>query len=218
MHANPQLGLEPVGFVDDDPDKHGMHIHGVPVLGAVAHLAPSAAPCRAAVIIAMPSAAGKVVRDVRDLRGGRRHGAHRPELERLLDGHVSVSQLRKVEIEDLLRREPVQRWTRSPLRQLLAGKRVLVTGGGGSIGSELCRQVLRCRPAELIILGHGENSVFEIVQELRTRHASGLAHGAARAIHRVIADVRFARAHRWPSFRSSARRSSFTPPRTSTCR
>ena len=89
-----------------------------------------------------------------------------PGLYELLGGTVSVNQLRNVEIEDLLRREPIQTDLEA-VRRLLRGKRVLVTGGGGSIGSELCRQVLRCEPAQLVVLGHGENSVFEIYNELR---------------------------------------------------
>ncbi|MGB4872412.1 MAG: nucleoside-diphosphate sugar epimerase/dehydratase, partial [Candidatus Promineifilaceae bacterium] len=102
----------------------------------------------------------------------------------LLDGAVSVKQLREVQIEDLLRREPVQTDV-AAVQALLAGKRVLVTGGGGSIGSELCRQVWRCGPAQLILLGHGENSVFEAYHDLRRLGVP------ADRLTALIADVRF---------------------------
>ena len=82
----------------------------------------------------------------------------------ILSGKVSVSQIREVAIEDLLRREPVQ-IDSAAVDALVRGRRVLVTGGGGSIGSELCRQIVRARPSSLILLGHGENSIFEIHHE-----------------------------------------------------
>ncbi len=190
LHANPQLGMQPIGFVDDDPEKRGIQIHGVPVLGAVTQLAAILADYRVQhVIIAMPSAPGKVVRALRDTceaAGVKTRTI--PGLCTLLDGTVTVSQLRKVEIEDLLRRDPVGVDTLS-LREILADKRVLVTGGGGSIGRELCRQLLYCRPAELVVLGHGENSVFEIVQELQYCLPSG---GEQTRIRACIADVRCA--------------------------
>ena len=88
-----------------------------------------------------------------------------PGLYELLDGSVHISQVREISIEDLLRREPIQTDV-AAVTELLAGKRVLVTGGGGSIGGELCRQILRSRPAELLLLGHGENSIFEMHNEL----------------------------------------------------
>ena len=81
-----------------------------------------------------------------------------PGVHELIDGTISVSKLRNIQIEDLLRRVPVQTDT-AAVRALIANRRVLVTGGGGSIGSELCRQLLRCGPSHLIVLGHGENSV-----------------------------------------------------------
>jgi len=191
MHTHPSLGLEPVGFVDDDPDKQGMHIHGVPVLGGRRDLFRLIDERHAVqVIIAMPTAPGKIVREVLatcEVAGVPARTV--PSLNALLDGKVSVNQLRPVQIEDLLRREPVC-VDAAAVQQLLAGKRVLVTGGGGSIGSELCRQVLRARPAELIILGHGENSIFEIVQELvAAQHA--LAPAQRVVITPLIADIRF---------------------------
>ncbi len=187
MRDNPQLGMVAIGFLDDDPLKHSMHIYGIPVLGNRFDI-PRLVRERQIdyVIIAMPSAAGKDIRSIVELcdRAGVKTKIM-PGLYEMLDGKVSVNQLRNVQIEDLLRRPPVQTDI-AAVHHLLAGKRVMVTGGGGSIGSELCRQILRACPAELIILGHGENSVFTIEQELRRVAPSTIK------ISVVIADIRFA--------------------------
>jgi FlaA1/EpsC-like NDP-sugar epimerase len=201
LQHNPQLGLEVVGFLDDDPLKHRAWIHGARVLGgrsAIVQLAAERRICQ--VIIAMPTASGKVIREL--VRLCEQAGVRAkiiPGWSELIDGAFSVRQLRDVAIEDLLRRAPVRTDT-SAVEALLRGRRVLVTGGGGSIGRELCRQVLRCHPAELVILGHGENSVFEIAEELkRAQDAARAGNGAAppTRLHAVIADIRFAvRLHR----------------------
>jgi FlaA1/EpsC-like NDP-sugar epimerase len=172
MRANPHLGLEPVGFVDDDPEKRGVIIHGLRVLGPRADIPRLTREYRIrTVIIAMPTAPGRIVREVAALCEEAGVASKIiPGIYELLDGAASVRQLREVRIEDLLRREPVHTDT-TPVAALLAGKRVLVTGAGGSIGSELCRQILRCGPAELVLLGHGENSIFEITNELRTAYS-----------------------------------------------
>ena len=101
---------------------------------------------------------------------------------------MQVSQLRNVDIEDLLRREPVQTDV-AAIRELIAGKRVLITGGGGSIGSELCRQIFDCRPAELALVGHGENSIFSIHGELCQRAEAQNNHDTV--VTAYIGDVRF---------------------------
>jgi FlaA1/EpsC-like NDP-sugar epimerase len=167
MRANPQLGLEPVGFVDDDPHKQHMRIRNLTVLGTSADIPRLVQEKRAdEVIIAMPTAPGKAIRGVLEICQQAHVPARTmPGVYELLDGAVSISQLRPVQIEDLLRRAPVQ-IDETAVRAALRGKRVLVTGGGGSIGSELCRQVLRCQPAQLILLGHGENSIFDTHNEL----------------------------------------------------
>ena len=189
LRRNPQLGLEAVGLVDDDTVKIGMRIHGVPVLGTRSDIPRLALKYGVQqVIIALPAAPGTVIREITRIC----EGAHvqvriMPGLYELLGGKVSVNQLRNVEIQDLLRREPVQTDV-SAVAALLQGKRVFVTGGGGSIGSELCRQVLACRPAQLIILGHGENSVFEIEAELNRRLALENIHDCT--VNSVIADLR----------------------------
>src|SRR3990172_4312449 len=94
-----------------------------------------------------------------------------PGIYELIGGKVSVNRLREVDITDLLRREPV-RVNDEKVGRALEGKRVLVTGAGGSIGSELCRQIARRNPAELVLLGHGENSIFEILLELQSNYPS----------------------------------------------
>ena len=118
-----------------------------------------------------------------------------PGLYEMLGGTVSVNQLRDVQIEDLLRREPVQTDIEA-VRRLIVGKRVLVTGGGGSIGSEICRQILRFGPSDLVVLGHGENSIFDICAQLdrQLTAMTGAPGGAAQPaprVHPVIADIRF---------------------------
>jgi FlaA1/EpsC-like NDP-sugar epimerase len=135
------------------------------------------------VIIAIPSAHGQLVRTVNDvcrIKGIPSRTV--PGIYELIGGKVSVSRLREVDITDLLRREPV-RLNDEAVGAALAGKRVLVTGAGGSIGRELCRQIARRTPAGLILLGHGENSIFEIFLELRQDYPDIL-------LSPVIADVR----------------------------
>src|SRR5262249_41162457 len=159
--ARPQSGLHPVAFLDDDAYKHRLHILNLPVLGGCDVLAEVVRDHRISqVIIAMPHAPGKKIRDI-VARCEQAGGPTRilPSMSAILEDKVQVSRLRKVDIEDLLRREPVET-DFAAVQRLIEGKRVLITGGGGSIGSELCRQALRCSPAELAILGHGENSVF----------------------------------------------------------
>lgn len=187
LQKNPQLGLFPRGFLDDDEDKQGNQIHGVPVVGALSNL-PEQAKERHIdeIIFAIPSAPGSVLRQVAELC--RQQGLPfrtMPGLYELIGGAVSVSRLRPVDITDLLRREPA-RIDRERVAANLRGRRVLVTGAGGSIASELCRQVARWAPKELVLLGHGENSIFEILLEMN-RDYPGLD------VHPVICDIRDAR-------------------------
>lgn len=192
MRASNRIGFDPIGFLDDDSSKKGMRIHGIPVLGN-RHDIPRLVQSQKIkyVIIAMPTAPGKEIRDI--VRICEQAGVETkilPGIYELLDGTVNVSHLRDVDIEDLLRREPVKTDV-AGVQNLLQGKRVLVTGGGGSIGSELCRQIRRCRPAEIIIVGHGENSVFEIYNELCRLEAKERSPRPL-AVYAVIADIRFA--------------------------
>ncbi len=184
LRANPQLEMEVVGFIDDNPAKHGNAIQGVEVLGGRNKIAEAARSCGAdKAIIAMPTATGAVIREIRDIcKSARLSTKTIPGVFEILSGRVSVTQLRDVQIEDLLRRKPVQTDQRA-VAELVDGMTVLVTGAGGSIGSEICRQVAALGAEELVLLGHGENSIFEIHHELMSKHP-GLT------VVPVIADAR----------------------------
>jgi FlaA1/EpsC-like NDP-sugar epimerase len=168
LQKNQQSNLEPVGFLDDDLAKQKHEIYGIQVIGTLADL-PEVLDIKTIdeVIIAIPSAPGRVVRKVADdcrLKGVPFRTM--PGIFELIGGKVSVSRLREVDITDLLRREPArihEEW----IGDALKNKCILVTGAGGSIGRELCRQIARWDPARLILLGHGENSIFEALLELR---------------------------------------------------
>src|SRR5574340_321194 len=165
---NPQLNLIPVGFLDDNPTKQKQQIHGVPIVGTISDMTRVLERLRVnEVIIAIPSAPGRVVRTVADV--ARLKGIPfrtMPGIYELLGGKVSVSRLREVDITDLLRRQPT-RIRDEKVGGILSGRTVLVTGAGGSIGRELCRQIARWEPSELIMVGHGENSIFEALLELK---------------------------------------------------
>lgn len=168
---NSQLNLKPIGFLDDDPDKFKQQIHGVPVIGKLKDISREIEAKEInEVIIAIPSAPGSVVRTVSDACH-RNHISFRtmPGIYELLGGQVSVSRLREVDIADLLRREPADTDDKA-VGEILKGKVVLVTGAGGSIGTELCRQIARWEPMELILLGHGENSIFEAYLEIKENY------------------------------------------------
>jgi FlaA1/EpsC-like NDP-sugar epimerase len=193
----PRSGHEAVGFLDDDPQKRDMRILGLPVLGDrrdLGDIVEQYAIDR--VIIAIPSAPGQVIREIADLCEAAGVGVKIvPVLGELLDGTIDLRQLRDIQVEDLLRRAPVQ-IDAAAVGDLVRGKRILITGAGGSIGSELCRQIARHNPAELILLGHGENSIFEVHQELLELLAAPKPGGGGTrpqpTITPIIADVRFA--------------------------
>jgi len=168
LQKSAQLNLIPIGFLDDDPAKQKHSIHGVTVIGVVTDLSTSIDLHRVdEVIIAIPSAPGQLVRMVNDVcRQKGITSRTMPGIYELIGGKVSVNRLREVDITDLLRREPI-RVNDEAVGATLAGKRVLVTGAGGSIGRELCRQIARRNPSKLVLLGHGENSIFEVLLELR---------------------------------------------------
>src|SRR5574341_2606875 len=154
LQKSSQLNLTPIGFLDDDAAKQKQEIYGVPVIGFVNDLAEVLEQQRVdEVIFAIPSAPGRLVRSVNDVCRLRCIPSRTmPGIYELIGGKVSVSRLREVNIDDLLRREPT-RIHEEMIGDVLREKRVLVTGAGGSIGRELCRQIARWNPAELIILG-----------------------------------------------------------------
>lgn len=191
MQRNPQLGMTPVAFVDDDIDKKGLKIRGIPVMGT-RHSLPEVITKMSInkVIIAMPTAPGSEIRDIVSIC--RKSGVQArtiPGIYEILDETVRIDSIRQVQIEDLLRREPVNTDIKR-VEDFIKGKKVLVTGSGGSIGSELCRQIMNCHPSELILLGQGENSIFDIEHEMLRR--LGLTNGKQRptVITTKIANIR----------------------------
>jgi len=161
------LGLDPVAFFDDDEHKWRSRVHDIPVLGSPEKLAEEKAKLNIEeAIIAMPSAPAKRVGEiVRLLREARVPCKTVPSLDQLALGQVKVSQLRNVEVQDLLGRERVELETEN-IRQVLQDRVVLVTGAGGSIGSELCRQIASYHPERLLLLDRSEPQLFQIEQEL----------------------------------------------------
>jgi FlaA1/EpsC-like NDP-sugar epimerase len=178
---NPDLGLSPVGFVDDDPTKHRMRVEGVRVLGRTSELArilDEAEPDE--VTIAIPSAPGTLRAAV--VSACRARGIQVRTLPTVFEllktgGGNVVRQARPVEVEDILGREPI-RMELDRVGRYLQNEIVMVTGAGGSIGSELCRQISRVAPRKLILLDHAEDNLFRIQRELeddRHVHPSSLA-------------------------------------------
>jgi FlaA1/EpsC-like NDP-sugar epimerase len=168
MRANPQLNLEPVAFVDDDPEKHGVHIHGLPVLGGCPDIPRLVRQYRfQRIIVAVPSMSRPRRQEILALCAQTGLPTDSlPGIYELLAGSKAISALPPVDIHRLLRRPPIFTDT-TDIAATVAGQTVLVTGAGGSIGSELCRQVARMKPKCLILLGRGENSIFEITLDLR---------------------------------------------------
>lgn len=164
-----ELGMHVVGFLDDSPELEGSAIDSVPVLGKTDALEDIVAREEVdEVIIAIPTAPGRFVRKMVQ-SCGRAGICYKivPGIIEIIKGDVSISQVREVQVEDLMGRETVE-FELDLMKETLSGKRVLVTGAGGTIGSELCRYISRVEPAELILLGRGENRIFEIEEELRT--------------------------------------------------
>jgi FlaA1/EpsC-like NDP-sugar epimerase len=164
---NAQLGMVPVALLDDDPKKHGLRLNNVPVLGDLRALSRVATAIGATeVVIAMPTASGRTIREVvRDARAAGLNTRTVPGLYELLSGHKYVNALRQIEIQDLLRREPIST-DLDQVASLVRNRVVMVTGAGGSIGSELCRQMARLGPSKIVAVGRGENSIFELLHEM----------------------------------------------------
>ena len=167
MQNSPNLVYNPVAFVDDDPKKKGLCIMGIKVVGNHNDIEEVVKKYKInMIIVAIPSASGATIRNILD----RCHNTHipiktLPSLFEIINGEVHVNNIREININDLLRRNPIKTDCEY-IGQYYKGKSVLVTGAGGSIGSELCRQIYKYKPKELLLLGHGENSIFKIQQEL----------------------------------------------------
>ena len=187
MRAHPEYGYDPVGFIDDDPGKLGSEVAGVKVLGSRADIARVVREQAVdEILIAIPSESGATIRRlVRACEEAQVGFKIVPGIREIILGDVRIDQIRRVEPEDLLGRESIDLDAAGggdPGPEL-AGRTVLVTGAGGSIGGEICRQVLLARPRRLLLLGRGENSIFEIENELRPRA------GSAIELKPLIADV-----------------------------
>jgi FlaA1/EpsC-like NDP-sugar epimerase/EAL domain-containing protein (putative c-di-GMP-specific phosphodiesterase class I) len=196
MQRSSQLGLYPAAFIDDDPKKLNLRIRGVSVVGD-RHQIPQIVSSLniSKVIIAIPTAPGREIREIVEIcQSIGVPTSTLPGLNEIINGRVSLGSVREVQIEDLLRRESIQTDVEK-VSEFIRNKKVLITGAGGSIGSELCRQVLKSEPAEMILVGHGENSVFNIQQELN-RVIAQLQKAGELKIHipqltTFIADIRF---------------------------
>lgn len=183
MRFHGQSQYRPVGFIDDDPIKSGLRIHGIKVMGTrevlprvMDQLKPES------VLVAIPRAdPGTIRRIVKELGPYKVPIQTLPNLRNLIDGTVGISKIRDLSIEDLLDRAPVDLNAES-VRHLINGKRILVTGAGGSIGSELCRQIAGLNPAVLVLLDRYENGVFAVMNEL-------VSCSNPVQVHTVIGDV-----------------------------
>ncbi len=168
IRDNPGVDLEPVGFLDDAREKHGKMIHGIPVLGMIE----DATTLRVdfdEILIAIPSAKGSTMRRIVDVceKTGKKFRTL-PSLGELIEGRVSVNTIREVTLEDLLGREEVN-LDQNRIRRFISGKRILITGAGGSIGAELVRQIQRYAPAAIGLLDNSEYNLYRIDLDSRSR-------------------------------------------------
>ncbi|WP_285765481.1 nucleoside-diphosphate sugar epimerase/dehydratase [Peribacillus sp. SI8-4] len=182
--TNHDIELKPVAFIDDDPKKEKLDILGIPVVGNSKHIPEMVEKYHIDnIVIAIPSLSKKELKVIFDecVKTSAKTQII-PMIEDIMLGKVAVNQFKEVEVEDLLGREPVELDITS-ISQYVTGKTILVTGAGGSIGSEICRQICRFSPGRLILLGHGENSIYQIDMELKKLYANQME------IIPVIADI-----------------------------
>ncbi|MED1179424.1 nucleoside-diphosphate sugar epimerase/dehydratase [Bacillus paranthracis] len=171
LQHNKEADLYPIAFVDDDRNKQKLEIYNVPVVGTTNHIQEIVEDNDIEhIIIAIPSLNRNQINEIFEkCRKTKAKTQIVPMLEDLLDGKVSVNEFRDVQVEDLLGREPIQ-LDDAGIGEKITGKTILVTGAGGSIGSEICRQVMKYRPAKIVLLGHGENSIYNIEMEMRVTY------------------------------------------------
>ncbi|EGP5316230.1 polysaccharide biosynthesis protein [Enterococcus faecium] len=160
-----------VGFVDDDPNKRNTYLSGKKVLGALKDIPELIEKYDIQMLtIAIPSLSRKKLRRIFELVESARVKVNTmPSIEELASGKISVSKLKTIDVVDLLGRDEVKLDIES-IKDQITDKVILVTGAGGSIGSEICRQIIQFNPAKLLLLGHGENSIYLVDRELRTHH------------------------------------------------
>lgn len=184
IRRNPDLGREVIGFLDDDSSLQGKKLESVPVIGLMEDLEDALSRVQAdEAILAAPSAPASFVRRAVSVCARAKLPLRIvPRVREIITGDARYSHVREVEAEDLLGREIVD-LDEGIVKEALSGKRILVTGAGGSIGGELCRQIALCEPAALFLLGRGENSIFDILDEVRTYSASA-------EVEPIIADIR----------------------------
>ncbi|MFU1993383.1 polysaccharide biosynthesis protein [Priestia megaterium] len=176
--------LKPVAFVDDDIAKQKLQIYGVTVLGKTEDI-PELVEKKEIdhIIIAIPSLNKHEIQKIyQECSKAKAQIKIMPMIEDIITGKVSVNQFRDVQVEDLLGRDPVELDIQS-ISKKLTGKTILVTGAGGSIGSEICRQVSKFKPQKILLLGHGENSIYAIDMELKNQYKEELE------IIPIIADI-----------------------------
>lgn len=163
--------IQVVGFVDDDPNKRNTYLSGKKVLGALKDIPELIEKYDIQMVtIAIPSLSRKKLRRIFELvESAHVKGNTMPSIEELASGKISVSKLKTIDVVDLLGRDEVKLDIES-IKDQITDKVILVTGAGGSIGSEICRQIIQFNPAKLLLLGHGENSIYLIDRELRTHH------------------------------------------------
>ncbi|XBO89180.1 nucleoside-diphosphate sugar epimerase/dehydratase [Bacillus paranthracis] len=171
LQHNKEADLYPIAFVDDDRNKQKLEIYNVPVVGTTNHIQEIVEDNDIEhIIIAIPSLNRKQINEIFEkCRKTKAKTQIVPMLEDLLDGKVSVNEVRDVQVEDLLGREPIQ-LDDAGIGEKITGKTILVTGAGGSIGSEICRQVMKYKPGKIVLLGHGENSIYNIEMEMRVTY------------------------------------------------
>ena len=170
MKAHPEHNYKPVGFLDDNRYKEGLYIHGVPIFGAISDIEKAVEKLTPdEILIAIPSATRKSLQDIYDILSKFNLPIKTlPGWANILDGSFTVSQIKPLSMEDLLHREPV-RSDIYTISNFIQGSRILVTGAGGSIGSELARQIYGYGPSELILVDRYENGLFDIDMELVAR-------------------------------------------------
>jgi len=184
LQNNAESELRPVAFIDDDPNKNRLEVLGVPIVGNSQSIVEAVEKYGIEnIVIAIPSLTKKELKSIyAECAKTNIKTQILPKIEDIMLGKVSVSQFQDVSVQDLLGREPVELDNR-PIAEYITGRTIMVTGAGGSIGSEICRQVCKYSPKQLILVGHGENSIYLIDMELRKTIDSAIE------IIPIIADV-----------------------------